>query len=50
MNNNERFNTLLNNCKHPWEVYNTLLALAKGGLNLRTVEVKERGDKKDEAV
>lgn len=28
MTNNERFNTLLNNCQHPRTVYNALYALA----------------------
>ena len=28
MTNNERFNAMLNGCRHPWTVLNTLHALA----------------------
>lgn len=31
MNNNERFNQLLNSCQNPRAVYNALLALGKAG-------------------
>ena len=43
MNNNERFNALLNSCANPRQVYNALLALAEAGFTKESLKeaVKE---------
>lgn len=41
MNNNERFNSLLNRCKHPRRVYAALLALAAAGFTKESLKEAE---------